>query len=77
MDPPEVAERLRQDPDSYQEKIYHTKMAEEIATTSQRADVTVGVMGHPQEANIEFGKAVLEEVRKNLIPTLKEALKVE
>ena len=77
MDPPEVAERLRQDPDSYQEKIYRTKMAEEIPTTSQRSDVTVGVMGHPQDADAKFGQDVLDEVRKNLIPALKEALKIE
>ena len=77
MDPPEVAERLRQDPDSYQEKIYRTKMAEEIPTTSQRSDVTVGVMGHPQDADAKFGQDVLDEVCKNLIPALKEALKIE
>lgn len=77
MDPPEVAERLRQDPDSYQEKIYRTQMAEEIPTTSQRSDVTVGVMGHPQDADAKFGQDVLDEVRKNLIPALKEALKIE
>lgn len=74
MDPPEVAERLRQDPDSYQHKVFHTEMAEEIATTSQRADVKIGVMGHPELANSEFGRAVLEEVRQNLIPELKKAI---
>ena len=74
MDPPEVAERLREDPDSYQARVFRTKMPEEIATTSQRADVNVGVMGHPEDADAEFGKAVLQEVRENLIPALKEAL---
>ena len=74
MDPPEVAERLRQDPDSYQHKVFHTEMAEEIATTSQRADVKIGVMGHPELANPEFGREVLSEVRKNLIPALKKAI---
>ena len=77
LDEPQVAERLRQDPDSYQDKKYTTKLKEEIATTTQSSDVTIGVMGFPQEATAEFGKAILAEVRQNLIPALKEALKVD
>ena len=76
LDKEKVAERLREDPDSYQHKTYNTKLKEEIATTTQSADVTVGVMGFPKEASVEFGKAILEEVRQNLIPALNEALDI-
>ena len=74
MDPPEVAERMRQDPDSYQEKTCRTKLPGEIPTTVQRDDVVVGVMGHPEGANPEFGNAILQELRENLVPALKQAL---
>ena len=74
MDPPDVAERLRQDPDSYQDRTYKTSLKEEIPSTKQHADVQVGVMGHPELATAGFGQAVLDEFRNNIIPVLKKEL---
>ena len=31
-------------------------------------------MGHPEDADPEFGRAVLQELRENLVPALKQAL---
>ena len=74
MDPPDVAERLRQDPDSYQDRTYKTALKEEIPSTKQHDDVQVGVMGHPELADAAFGQAILDEFRNNIIPVLKKEL---
>lgn len=76
MDEPAVAEEMRQDPDAYQERTFSTTLSEEIPSTRQRPDVKVGVMGHPELADPEFGKAILQELRDNMVPALKKALKI-
>ena len=64
MDVPEVAERLRQDPDSYQLRQSFTNLPQEIVQTSQRQDVKLGVMGYPEEASAEIGRKIEEECIK-------------
>ena len=61
MDEPEIAERLRQDPDSYQLRESFTDNPHEIVQTSQREDVKIGVMGYPEEASAEIGRVIEEE----------------
>ena len=51
MDKPAVAERLRDDPDSYQKRVSFTALKQEVVQTSQREDVKIGVMGYPERAN--------------------------
>ena len=64
LDDPEVAERLRQDPDSYQLRESFTELPQEVVQTSQRKDVKIGVMGYPEPASAELGKQIEEECLK-------------
>ena len=61
LDEPEVAARLRQDPDSYQLRESFTDLPQEVVQTSQRKDVKIGVMGYPEQACAEIGKQIEEE----------------
>ena len=74
LDVPEVAERLREDPDSYQLRESFTEMKQEIVQTSQRADVKIGVMGFPEKANAAFGAKIEKEFLDNAVPAIKQAL---
>lgn len=74
MDEPEVAERLRQDPDSYQLRESFTDMKQEIIQTSQRSDVKVGVMGYPERACAETGRKIEAEFLENAVPALIQAI---
>ena len=65
LDEPEVAERLRQDPDSYQLRESFTELPQEIVQTSQRTDVKIGVMGYPEQASAELGRQIEEECLQN------------
>ena len=76
LDVPEVAERLREDPDSYQLRESFTEMKQEIVQTSQRADVKIGVMGFPEKANAAFGAKIEKEFLDNAVPAIKQALAV-
>ena len=61
MDEPDIAEQLRQDPDSYQLRQSFTNLAQEIVQTSQRKDVKIGVMGYPEQACAEIGRQIESE----------------
>ena len=74
MDEPEVAERLRQDPDSYQLRESFTDLKQEIIQTSQRSDVKVGVMGYPERASAETGKQIEAEFLANAAPAILKAI---
>ncbi|MBO5791484.1 MAG: creatininase family protein [Lentisphaeria bacterium] len=74
LDEPEVAERLRDDPDSYQLRESFTEMKQEVVQTSQRADVKIGVMGFPEKANAAFGAQIEKEFLDNAVPAIKQAL---
>ena len=74
MDPPEVAERLRNDPDSFQLRESFTDMKQEIIQTSQRSDVKVGVMGFPERACAETGRKIEEEFVANAAQAIQKAI---
>ncbi|MBE6356492.1 MAG: creatininase family protein [Lentisphaerae bacterium] len=74
MDDAEVAERLRQDPDSYQLRESFTELKQEVVQTSQRADVKVGVMGYPERACAETGRKIEEEFLANAVPAIQQAI---
>ena len=65
LDEPEIADRLRQDPDSYQLRESFTDNPHEIVQTSQREDVKIGVMGWPEQASAEIGRQIEEEFVEN------------
>ncbi len=77
MDEPAVAERLRENPDSYQHLESFTGMKQEIIQTSQREDVKIGVMGYPERASAETGRKIesefLEGASEVLIKAIREA----
>ena len=74
MDVPEVAERLRTDPDSYQLRESFTELKQEVIQTSQRSDVKIGVMGYPEKANAELGAKIEKEFLDNAVPALQKAI---
>ena len=74
MDVPEVAERLREDPDSYQLRESFTEMKQEVVQTTQREDVKIGVMGFPEKANAAFGARIEKEFLDNAVPAIKQAI---
>ncbi|NMA41939.1 MAG: creatininase family protein [Oligosphaeraceae bacterium] len=74
LDEPEVAERLRQDPDSYQYQEKFSDLPQEIVQTSQRTDVKIGVMGYPMRACAETGRRIEKEFLENAVPALKAAI---
>jgi creatinine amidohydrolase len=74
LDVPEVAERLREDPDSYQLRESFTEMKQEVVQTTQREDVKIGVMGFPEKANAAFGAKIEKEFLDNAVPAIKQAI---
>ena len=64
MDKPAVAERLRDDPDSYQLRESFSDLKEEVVQTSQRSDVKFGVMGYPERATAKLGAKIEKEFLK-------------
>lgn len=74
MDEEEVAERLRQDPDSYQLRESFTSLKQEVIQTSQRSDVKVGVMGYPERACAETGRKIEAEFLANAVPAIRQAI---
>ena len=74
MDVPDVAERLRTDPDSYQLRESFTELKQEVIQTSQRSDVKIGVMGYPEKANAEMGAKIEKEFLDNAVPALQKAI---
>jgi creatinine amidohydrolase len=75
MDEPEVAERLRSNPDSYQQLESFTALKQEIIQTSQREDVKVGVMGYPEKASAELGAKIESEFLENASRAVAEAIR--
>jgi 5,10-methylenetetrahydrofolate reductase len=74
MDEEDVAERLRQDPDSYQLRESFTELKQEVIQTSQRSDVKVGVMGYPERASAETGKQIEAEFLANAGLAIRQAI---
>lgn len=74
MDEPAVAEMLRNDPDSYQERTSFTAMRGEICNTTQRRAVKVGVMGYPEKSSAELGKRLTETIVNNAAVALAQAV---
>lgn len=74
LDEPEVAERLRSNPDSYQQLESFTELKQEILQTSQREDVKVGVMGYPEKASAELGAKIESEFLENASAAIREAV---
>jgi len=75
MDKPSVAERLRDDPDSYQERSSFTVLKQEVVQTSQRDDVRIGVMGFPERASAELGAKIEAEFLRNASREIRKAVR--
>jgi creatinine amidohydrolase len=74
LDEEEIAEMLRDDPDSFQKRTSFTGHNHEIAHTEQRKSVKVGVMGFPHNACIETGRKITDEILQGIVPALKTAI---
>ncbi len=75
MDKPAVAERLREDPDSYQKRVSFTNLRQEVVQTSQREDVKIGVMGYPERADAKLGAKIEKEFVENASKAVSKAIK--
>lgn len=71
LDKKAVVERLRTDPDSYQQLASDTDSPYEVARTTQRPDIEVGVMGFPHEATEALGKQITDEVVGGVVKHLR------
>ena len=62
LDPPDLLQLQIDHPDNYQhaEKIVDDEFV--VPRMSQRPDIKVGVMGHPQKASAELGRQVIEDM---------------
>jgi creatinine amidohydrolase len=74
LDEAEIAEMLRNDPDSYQKRTSFTKLGHEIPQTEQSEKVIVGVMGYPEKSCAETGRKITREILENAVPVLEEAI---
>jgi creatinine amidohydrolase len=74
LDEDEIAEMLRDDPDSYQKRTAFTKLEQEIPHTVQRESVKVGVMGYPNKSCVETGEKITKEILDAIVPVLKDAI---
>jgi len=74
MDEPELAERMRHDQDAYQICTTLSGQPQEIATTRQRPEIKVGVMGYPEFASAEFGKLAVESAISVMAEMVKKAI---
>lgn len=74
MDIPEIAEALRMDPDSYQERTALTDSPQEIMQTRQKSSVKIGVMGYPERATAETGRKLESEILATSIPAMKKMI---
>lgn len=74
LDEDEIAEMLRNDPDSYQKRTSFTKLGHEIPHTTQRESVKVGIMGYPNKSCAETGKKITTEILDGIVPVLKDAI---
>ncbi len=74
LDEDEIAEMLRNDPDSYQKRTSFTGSKHEITHTAQRKSVKVGVMGFPGNSCVETGRKITDEILAGIVPVLKKAI---
>jgi creatinine amidohydrolase len=76
MDVDDVAEMMREDPDSFQLRTAFTQMQQEVVSTEQRSEIEVGVMGYPERSNAEKGRKLTQEILGNMVPALKDAIAI-
>jgi len=74
LDEPALAERMRHDQDAYQICTTLSGQPQEIATTRQRPEIKVGVMGYPELASAEFGKLAVESAIAPMAEMVKKAI---
>ncbi len=74
MDEPEIANLLREDPDAYQRRTTFSGLKAEVCNTEQRKDIKVGVMGYPEKATAENGKANHEDAVACMVPAIQAAM---
>ena len=74
LDEKELAEKMRHDQDAYQICTTLSGKPQEIATTRQRPEIKVGVMGYPEYATAERGVENLEKSITPMAEMLKQAI---
>ena len=74
LDESELAERMRHDQDAYQICTTLSGQEQEIATTRQRPEIKVGVMGYPELASAELGREFVEKTIELMAEMIKKAI---
>lgn len=72
LDAPEIAHRLRTDPDSYASKCKVVDSKFVVAKLVQAPEIEVGVLGDYHGASAEFGREIAEEAVSNLAAFVKQ-----
>jgi creatinine amidohydrolase len=72
LDARKVAQRLRHDPDSYQETLRATDSVLVSPLIRQRRDIKVGVLGYPEKAERAYGKKLCQSVVQDLSRFIEE-----
>ena len=72
LDPEPLLSMQIEHPDNYQhaEKIVDDPMV--VARQSQRSDIKVGVMGHPEKASPELGRRIVEDIVRDAAKKITE-----
>ena len=74
VDEQPIADKLRLDPDSYQDKTTFSGMPQEIPNTRMDPNIKVGVMGYPADADPAKGVLYTEKALEKIVPLLKKAM---
>ena len=74
LDEPSLAERMRHDQDAYQLCTTLSGAPQEIATTRQRPEIKVGVMGYPELATAEKGVEYVEKPITLMAEAIRKAI---
>ena len=66
MDDEEVARKMRMDQDYFEKEVKVIDDEHVLSIPVQREEVKIGVMGFPEEASVELGRKITEEIAEGL-----------
>jgi len=71
LDEPDVVQMMREDQDAYQHSVKHVDHELVVPAVRQNPMIKVGVMGEPEKATAEIGRAITEETVADLVALIR------
>ena len=71
LDKPELVDRMREDPDSYQTRVKNVDHEAVLPHIHQDPETEVGVIGDPSAASAELGERIFEESIEGLVELIR------